>query len=100
MVCQQRFIDDDAVNLRTDRQPVQRAVAVCVTAQIGLVEGARRPGITQIHQIVFKRSHVSQGKTPYRKDIGQLPFLRLKPVIICGIRDHIEFKVHIRKCLL
>ena len=41
-----------------------------------------------------------EGKTPYRKDIGQLPFLRLKPVIICGIRDHIEFKVHIRKCLL
>ena len=97
---EQTAVDQKAVRVRADRQPVDAAVLVFEAAEVGVVDRACLVGRGEVHQTILQRRGIMQREAAAGNDVRQAAVLVQKFVKIQIVVADNELNIHIRKLRL
>ena len=88
------------MSIRTHRKPVYAAILILKIVEVSIIDSTGRIGCGKIHQAVFQRTGIMQGKPAAGYDIRQPSVFIQKPVEIQVIIAYYKFHIDIRKLFL
>ena len=97
---EQTAVDQKAVRVRADRQPVDAAVRVFEAAEVGVVDRACLVGRGEVHQTILQRRGIMQREAAAGNDVRQAAVLVQKFVKIQIVVADNELNIHIRQLRL
>ena len=88
------------MGIRADRKPVDAAILVHEIAEVRIIDGTGGVGGGQVHEAVFQRAGIMEGKPAAGDNIRQSSVFIQEPVEIQVIVPDYKFNIDIRKLLL